>query len=84
MLQELMKEIERGGPLEVNRLATRLDTTPLMITMMLETLQKSGFLKQYQSCGDGCAGCSLSPACGHANMNTAQLWQFNSEGKEGK
>lgn len=80
MLQALIKEIERGGPLEVNRLAASLDTTPEMITMMLETLQKSGFLKQYQSCEDGCAGCSLSSACGHANVNIAQLWQYKSEG----
>ena len=80
MLNMLMAEIAKGGPLEVNRLAVSLDTTPQLITMMLETLKKSGFLKQYQSCEEGCGGCSLSSACDHTNMNTAQLWQYNSEG----
>jgi hypothetical protein len=83
MLQELMREIEKGGPLEVNHLAASLNTTPRMITMMLETLQKSGFLKQYETCGDGCAGCSLASACDHTNTTAGQIWQFGSETTKG-
>ncbi len=83
MLQALMMQIERGGSLEVNRLAANLNTTPQMVTMMLETLQKSGFLKKYHLCGEGCAGCSLASTCGQTNAQTAQIWQFRSEGSGG-
>jgi hypothetical protein len=79
MLLDLMTEIEKGGTLEVNQLAHKLGTSPEMISVMMEHLQRSGFLKTYEACGDGCSGCSLGPSCDHQRGNgVTQIWQFES------
>jgi hypothetical protein len=80
MLNALMDEIKKGGTLEVTQLAQKLNTTPQLVTMMLENLQSGGFLKTYQVCSDGCSGCQLSMACSHQKGNgVTQLWQFESD-----
>jgi hypothetical protein len=77
MLLSLMAEIEKGGTLEVSMLAQRLKTTPKMVSVMMEHLQRSGFIKNYTTCGDACSGCSLVSACDHKKGNgVAQVWKF--------
>jgi predicted transcriptional regulator len=73
----LMDEIKKGGTLEVNQLARRLNTTPQLVEVMIEHLQKSGVVKQYESCRDGCSGCLFSSTCDHKKGNgVTQLWQY--------
>jgi hypothetical protein len=82
MLVSLMEAIKRGGTLEVNHLAQQLDTTPQMVSMMMEHLQRSGFLRQYETCTDPCGDCQLSTACGHKKGNgVTQIWQFEENKK---
>jgi hypothetical protein len=83
MLVKLMEEIKKGGTLEVNRLAQQLDTTPQMVSLMMEHLQKSGFIKQYETCMDACGDCQMATACGHKKGNgVTQIWSFEEKKRQ--
>ncbi len=75
MLQRLLAEIRLGGTLEVNSLAARLETTPELVTVMLEHLQRAGHLRPYETCADACGGCSLKSACQAKGQTGARLWR---------
>lgn len=78
MLEKLVKEIRAGGTLETRVLAARLGTSPQLIEAMLEHLQRTGLIRPYVNCGEGCRGCGLREAC---NKQTAiRLWQSKFEG----
>ncbi|MBN1305029.1 MAG: MarR family transcriptional regulator, partial [Anaerolineales bacterium] len=73
MLEQLLKEIRRGGPLETGKLAARLNTSPQMVAAMLAHLQQTGHIQSYQACDNLCAGCSLKSEC--TSSPVIQLWQ---------
>lgn len=75
MLEQLIREIRAGGTLETGVLATRLGTTPQLVEVMLEHLQRSGLIHSYSVCSDGCQGCSLQETCKKPSINTIRLWQ---------
>ena len=77
MLEELLKEIRAGGTLETRVLAKHLGATPELVEVMLEHLQRAGFIHPYVHCGEGCQGCSLRSACG--SQSVLRLWQNNPE-----
>jgi hypothetical protein len=78
MLEQLMVEIRAGGTLEASRLAAHLKTSPQMIEAMLEHLRRSGFLRTYETCGDGCSGCGLKQNCeAQKKHSRVQIWQYN-------
>jgi hypothetical protein len=79
MLEQLVKEIRAGGTLETGALAARLGTTPQLIEAMLGHLQRSGLIQAYESCSDGCLGCSLQDACKKQDSGTIRLWQSRIE-----
>jgi len=76
MLEKLLNEIRAGGTLETNALAIRLGASPQMIQAMLEHLERSGMIRPYSTCSDGCHGCSLQASC-HVDQpgNHVRLWQ---------
>ena len=78
MLEQLIQEIRAGGTLETGSLAVRLGTTPQMVEAMLDHLQRSGLIKDYNGCSDGCQGCSLQDSCKKPGINTVRLWQSQS------
>jgi hypothetical protein len=80
MLEQLVKEIRAGGTLELGDLATRLGTTPQLIEVMLEHLQRRGLIQAYVSCSDGCLGCSLQDACVNPAPGMVRLWQTTGKG----
>ena len=80
MLEQLVKEIRAGGTLETGELAKRLGTTPQLVEVMLEHLQRSGLIQAYVSCDDGCLGCSLQDACNKQAPGAIRLWQKTGEG----
>jgi DNA-binding IscR family transcriptional regulator len=76
MLEQLLSAIRAGGTLEVGSLAARLGTSPKMVETMLEHLQRSGYIRPYQSCGEGCGGCNLKSECKSSRrVDTLRLWQ---------
>ncbi len=79
MLEKLLAEIRSGGTFETGELASRLGTTPELLSAMLEHLQRSGQLQPFNTCSDTCAECSLSNACrspqpGNASGQTLRLF----------
>jgi predicted ArsR family transcriptional regulator len=80
MLEKLLNEIRAGGTLETGALAARLGTSPQLVEAMLEHLQRSGLIRAYDNCGDGCQGCGLRDACGSQPRRAPRLWQSTSEG----
>jgi hypothetical protein len=82
MLEKLLAEIRSGGSFETGRLAARLGTTPEMVSAMLEHLQRSGYIRPYETCGEGCGGCSLRAGCNtqqgdKTERNGVQLFVLN-------
>lgn len=76
MLEQLLAEIRAGGTLEVGALSKKLGTTPQMVEVMLEHLQRSGYIRPYETCGDGCGGCSLKTECNHTErVDLLKMWQ---------
>ena len=63
MLEKLLAEIRSGGTFETGELASRLGTTPEMLSAMLEHLQRSGQLQPFSTCSDRCARCNLQTSC---------------------
>ena len=77
MLNELLAEIKKGGPLEINQLARKLNTTSELVSVMLDDLKRMGLIFSYKACSTGCAGCSLASSCGHKSTNNTKLFQFH-------
>lgn len=63
MLEKLLAEVRAGGTFESGDLASRLGTTPEMLSAMLEHLQRSGHLQPFNTCSEACVECSLSHSC---------------------
>ncbi len=79
MLEQLLAEIRAGGTLEVGALSKKLGASPQLVSVMLEHLQRSGYIRPYpasHACGDGCGGCSLKTDCHHAErVDLLKMWQ---------
>lgn len=76
MLEKLIEEIRRGGTLETGALARKLGTTPQMVLVMLEHLQRTGHISPYQGCQGGCQACGESAVCNTASgPGSPRLWQ---------
>jgi FeoC-like transcriptional regulator len=76
MLEQLLNEIRAGGTLETNALAVRLGVSPQMMQAMLEHLQRSGHIRLYSSCSEGCQGCGLRSSCNiEQRGGQVRLWQ---------
>ncbi|MBN2550753.1 MAG: hypothetical protein JXB15_16430 [Anaerolineales bacterium] len=76
MLQKLLDEIRQGRVQEVSELAARLDTTPQMVEILLEHLQRSGYLRLYSGCESSCQGCALKNSCTGTNNPGVKLWSL--------
>ncbi len=72
MLQELLSILRSGGSLEIGVLAEKLNTSPQMVTAMLDHLQRMGLLTAAQDC----SGCQLASSCSHGCRPTAPMWQL--------
>jgi hypothetical protein len=64
MLKEIVQRIADGGTWTVEALAHDLDTTPELITAMIEQLVQQGYLKPAGSaCDRACVSCSTAQGC---------------------
>jgi hypothetical protein len=79
MLEQLLNEIQMGGTRDANSLASRLGTTPQMVTAMLEHLERLGRLQDLQRCASqGCRGCSEAATCALPGIS-GRVWQVSKE-----
>lgn len=72
MLEKLLDLITHAGIYKTSELARRLDTSPELIELALETLRQRGYLQAVESCAEGqCGGCAVSKGC---QALKARLW----------
>jgi hypothetical protein len=65
MFERLMSLLERGGTLTVDQLARELDTSPEVVSGMIDHMARQGWLRALSSsCNAACGGCSLARVCG--------------------
>ena len=78
MLEELIELIRQGGSFDTTFLAKRLNTTPEMVTAMIEHLQRSGIIKTYQPGFSPCEQCALTGACDQEKKKheAGHLWMY--------
>jgi len=76
MLEKLLHEIRQGGTLQPVALAARLNTSTILVEMMLEDLERRGMLTQIkESCGgSSCGGCSLGGSCAGPASPAKRVW----------
>ena len=76
MLEKILDEIKSGGTFDTGVLAQRLNTTPELVKVMLEQLQRIGYIHPYEACTSSCDKCGLKAACSAAAAsNKITLWQ---------
>ena len=78
MLRELMRLIAQGGPWTTETLARELDTSPDMVTAMLENLARRGYVKAVDiGCEGACAHCPMAAKC--AAGSPQRVWAWSQE-----
>ncbi len=73
MLDQLMRQLAQGTTLSVEGLAERLNTTPALVEMMLEHLERQGLVQSVQLCQGLCEDCPFGSYC--APKEGRRLWQ---------
>jgi hypothetical protein len=64
MLRQIMDHIALGVSWSIEDLARELDTSPQLVTAMLEDLARRGFLKPVgAACSGACTSCTMSSGC---------------------
>lgn len=78
MLEELIREIQSGRTVQPAELASRLHTTPVMVQMMLEYLERMGKLAPLQTdCAAFCGECAAANMCLPKGRGKARIWRVN-------
>lgn len=78
MLEELLKLIREGGSFDSKLLAEKLNTSPEMVSAMIEHLQRMGMIRTFDAGQSPCQSCALSGMCDpEKKRHDAQhLWLF--------
>jgi Mn-dependent DtxR family transcriptional regulator len=63
MLEELLKLIKEGGSFDTAILARKLNTTPEMVSAMMDHLRRAGLIRNYNPGVSSCEHCSLAGSC---------------------
>jgi len=81
MLEELINLLKTGKTRRIAELAQTLNTTPELVELMLQDLERMGILKRVEgTCKEMCASCPMSTVC--ATGGGGQLWTMTEEGNE--
>jgi hypothetical protein len=73
MLDKLILLLQRGGSISIDHIARELDTTPEMITQLIEYLARNDRLKQISGdCNVPCTGCYLAQSC--TRSSSERIW----------
>ncbi len=73
MLDQLMLILNRGGAITIDQIAREMNTTPEMITQLIEYLERNGLLQQLGGdCQITCDGCYLAQTC--TGSQVRRIW----------
>jgi predicted ArsR family transcriptional regulator len=78
MLEQLLR-LAAGGSTELTALARALDVSPRQVVLMLETLERQGYLQRIAAgCDRPCESCPLRPSC--PSENRPRIWRLTAKG----
>ena len=76
MLDKLMGLLQRGGTVTVEQVAHELDTTPEVVTGMMEHLAHTGWVHDLAlTCDQHCTACVFARDCTH--FTRGRVWQID-------
>jgi DNA-binding MarR family transcriptional regulator len=72
MLEKLLASISHSGVVQPAVLARQLGVSQALVELMIQDLQRGGYLRTVEGCADGrCRGCAQSTACSTPKI---RLW----------
>jgi predicted ArsR family transcriptional regulator len=73
MFDKLMARLKRGGTVTIDQLARELDTSPEVVSGMIDHLTRQGGLRAMSaSCDSTCGACTFARDCGRVEQ--ARTW----------
>ena len=73
LLKKILDRMTQGGTWTIDSLARELDTTPLLVEMMVQDLERRGHLKRVTgNCGGACASCAAANGC--LKESSQKMW----------
>ena len=73
MLEQLMKQIQKGELISLAELARQLKVSEALVEQMLSELTRLGYLRSLESCsGEACTGCPQNTSC--STHRPVQTW----------
>jgi hypothetical protein len=89
MLERVMERLRGGGVTSLRELARELGTTETLVEMMLQDLERMGYVRRiaFSGCSGDCAQCAdhASGACGTpcAVASSGHVWTLTSKPRWG-
>jgi len=74
MLDQLIKAIKTGDSFSISGLAARLEIEPEMVIVMLEYLERAGYIEQVGACTHPCNGCHFAGGCIQSEGLPGKVW----------
>ena len=79
MFDKLLALLNRGGTLTIEQAARELDTTPEVVSGMIDHMTRAGWLRSMSaSCDTRCGECLFARDCTRADNN--RIWLTTGEG----
>ena len=73
LLRQILDRVAQRGTWTIESLAEELDATPELVIMMVEDLERRGYLKRvFTSCSGTCASCALANSC--IKESSQKMW----------
>jgi predicted ArsR family transcriptional regulator len=73
MFEKLMAMLKGGGTITVDQMARELDTSPEVVSGMIDHLTRQGWLRAMSaSCDSACGACTFARDCGR--VERARTW----------
>lgn len=78
VLNELLKIIEETELTSTSKAAEALGVTPDLVRVMLDDLQRMGFIRKISVDGSGCGGCHKCSSCTSEgkSLNKIEMWEL--------
>jgi predicted ArsR family transcriptional regulator len=74
MLDRLLALLKRGGTVTIAQMARELDTSPEMVSGMIEHMTRQGWLRSMSaSCDSACSACTFARDC--VRVEQGRVWQ---------
>ncbi len=74
MFDKLMAVLKRGGTITIDQMARELDTSPEVVSGMIDHMTRQGWLRSMSaSCDSACSACTFARDC--LRVEQARTWQ---------